>query len=101
MDLASKEENSDIGMANIKYMVKLVNKPQPIQDLESRGFVRYLYEKWVDKTYDWFRPYSWCELKPVLLFFILFSGVDSLDALEKRVRNKNTMRLIEKYEIEV
>jgi hypothetical protein len=87
-------------MANIKYMVKLVKKSQSIQDSESRGFVRYLYEKWVDKTYDWFRPYSWYELKPVLLFFILCSGVDSLDELEKRVRNKNSMRLMEKYGME-
>ena len=97
MYLASKEEKSDIGMANIKFMIKLVRKSQSIQDMDTRGFVRYLYEKWVDKTYDWQRSYSWYELKSLLLFFVLFSDVESLADIEKRVNSTNAMQLMGKY----
>ena len=97
MYLAFKGEKSDIGMANIKFMVKLVRKSQSIKDEDTRGFVRYLYEKWVNKSYDWQRSYSWYELKSLLLFFVLFSDVESLADMEKRVRSSNTIRLMEKY----
>jgi hypothetical protein len=85
------------GLRNIKFTLKLVKLSLSITNTETRGAVQYLFDKKIDLFYDWHKEYDWYELKPILMFFIIFSHVSSFRAVKKRLDNRNTYSMMEKY----
>ncbi len=85
------------GSRNIKFTLKLTKLSMSIKSAEARGAVQYLYDKQIDQFFDYYKEYDWYELKSILVFFIIFSHSSSFRAIEKRFKNRNTRRMMEKY----
>ena len=92
-------DNYQDGIRNIKFVVKITNLSHTIKDIMTREFLRSLYEQLIDISFDWHKPYDWHELKPILLFFTIFSDARSIRDLEKIVKKPNTHRMMDKYMI--
>ena len=85
------------GISNIKFTIKVAKLSMTIKNPEARGAIQYLYEKHIDQFLDWHKAYEWYELKSILMFFIVFSHTSSFHCVEKRLKTRNTCRMVEKY----
>lgn len=85
------------GIRNIKFVVKITELSLTIKDIITREFLRSLYEQLIDISFDWHKPYDWHELKPILMFFTIFSDARSICDLEMIVKKPNTHRMMDKY----
>ncbi len=85
------------GIRNIKFVIKIAKLSHTTEHKITREFLRSLYEQLIDISFDWHKPYDWHELKPILLFFTIFSHARSIHDLEKIVKKPNTHRMMDKY----
>ena len=60
------------GIRNIKFVIKIAKLSHTTEHKITREFLRSLYEQLIDISFDWYKPYDWHELKPILLFFTIF-----------------------------
>jgi hypothetical protein len=95
--LLKEKTLSDTAFLNIKFKVKLVRYSLNIKDTDCKELINFVFEKHIDKFYDWRREYDWYELKSVLFFFIFFRNVSSSKELFKKLENRKTLFLFEKY----
>lgn len=84
---------------NIKFIIRIIKLSLTIEQCETRSFIRILYEKLIEISFDWNKPYDWHELKPILMFFTIFSDTLSIRDVEKTIRNRTTQRMLDKYMI--
>lgn len=98
-ELENLDNNSDYDaklLCAISFKVKVVKLSLKIKP-EIHDLIKYIYDDFIGRIFEWNRPYEWQDLKLVLSFFVLFRDVKTFRELEKRIKKPATIAILRKY----
>lgn len=84
-------------MLNIAFSIRVVKYCCTVKDANARYILNSLFNKHIANYLDWQRAYDWYELKSILLFFMIFSGVQNERELLQVFEHKNLPMIFKKY----
>lgn len=95
--LVSESGLTDLSFQNISFKSKVSKYSLMVKDEETRLFLRYVFDRYVEDFFDWRREYNWYELKLILFHFLVFSNCKSSNQFYKLFKNKKLQRIFKKY----
>jgi len=96
--LRNTDDESDTGIQNISFMIRLTRMSLSIEHAELRIVCNSLFEKIVEHHFDWHKAYNWHELKLFMMYFMFFSRAKSTQEIQRLFSDTTTISLLRKYQ---